>query len=253
MVAQNAFERIEKLDYAQRWLRDGLSAVDPPGGFLTLEVDMSRANSLRVRMKEAGIAVTYTQILVRAVASVLTKQPDLHTLVAGDRRLLPGTVDMCVSIAGENAVTPVLIVKDAGNKGFEAIADEFQVGTAQAQSEHEKLVTRLRKWGWILPGAALRRTLIRTLLNRLWYRRMVSGTFQLTVVPAVDLAVPFLFNSVAAIGAGRVRNRVVAIDGQMEIRPILILSCCINHKIWSGGDAARFLNAVKEELESELR
>lgn len=251
MVGQNAFEKIEKLDYAERWLRDGLSAIDPPGGFLTLEIDMSQAKLLRARMKKARIAITYTQILVRAVASVLTKHPDLHTLVAGNRRLRPGTVDVCVSVAGETAVTPVVILKDAGSKSLEAISHEFRVQSAHARSEHEKLIARLRKWGWVLPGAFLRRSLIRTLLNRLWYRRMVSGTFQLTVIAGVDLVVPFLFNTVAAIGAGRVRDRIVAIDGQTEIRPILVLTCCANHRIWSGGDAARFLNAVKEELELE--
>jgi pyruvate dehydrogenase E2 component (dihydrolipoamide acetyltransferase) len=250
LSTENPVERIEKLNYAERWMRDGLSAIDPPGGFLTVEVDMSQANAVRARMKKSGIAVTNTQILVRAVASVLTKHPDLHRLTAGNRRLLPGSVDLCVSIAGENAVTPVLIVKDAGRKTLEAITDEFRLRSAHARSEDEKLMSGLRKWGWIVPGSFLRRALVRSLLNRLWYRRMVSGTFQLTVVPAMDLVVPFLFNTVAAVGAGRVRNRVVAIDGQMEIRPILVLACCGNHKIWSGLDAARFLNAVREELEA---
>jgi pyruvate dehydrogenase E2 component (dihydrolipoamide acetyltransferase) len=250
MSQEKRVEKIEKLDYAERWLRDGLSAIDPPGGFLTIEVNMSQANALRVRMKESGIAVTITQILVRAVASVLTKHPDLHCLTAGNRRLLPGTVDLCVSIGGENVVTPVLIVKDAGSKTLEVINKEFRLRLAGVRSEDEKLMNRLRKWGWMVPGAFLRRALIRGLLNRLWYRRMVSGTFQLTVVPTVDLVVPFLFNTVAALGAGRVSDRVIVIDGHIEIRPILVLACCLNHKVWSGGDAARFLNAVKDELEA---
>jgi pyruvate dehydrogenase E2 component (dihydrolipoamide acetyltransferase) len=251
MSADDTIEKCERLDYAERWIRDGLSALDPPGGFLTIEVDMSQANALRARMKEVGIAVTNTQILVRSIATVLMKNPDLHYLIAGNQRLLPGTVDLCVSIAGENALTPVIIVKDAGRKTLEAITDEFRLRSADARAEDEKLMNRLRKWGWIVPWSILRRALVRMMLNRLWYRRMVSGTFQLTVVPSVDLVVPFLFNTVAAVGAGRVRNRVVPVDGQIEIRPILSLVCCANHKAWSGMDAARFLNAVKGELEAE--
>jgi pyruvate dehydrogenase E2 component (dihydrolipoamide acetyltransferase) len=245
-------ERIEKLDYAERWSRDGLRAVDPPGGFLTLEVDMTQASALRSRAKNAGASVTYTQILVVAVASALTKHPELHRLIAGKIRLFPGSVDICLSIAGENAVTPVLIVKDAGRKSLKAITDEVQNGAVRARVEEEKRLGMLKKWGWIVPCALLRRALIRSLLNRLWYRRMVSGTFQVSVVSTVDLFVPFLFNTAAALGGGRVRDRVVAVNGQVEIRPIMELACCFDHKVWNGMDGANFLNAVKEELEQRI-
>lgn len=242
-------ERREKLGYMERWTRDGLSAVDPPGGFLTLEVDMTQVRALRKRMKEAGTSVTYTQVLVMAVASALTKHPELHRLIAGNKRLLPDSVDICLSIAGENAVTPVLIVKDAGRKSLEEIAHEVQHGAALARAEEEERLGTLRKWGWIVPFAFLRRALIRCLLNQVWYRRMVSGTFQVSVLSTVDLFVPFLFNTAAALGGGRIRDRVVAVNGQIEIRPILGLACCFNHKVWNGMDTANFLNAVKEELE----
>src|SRR5262245_9773910 len=114
-----SLERIEKLDYSELWLSDGLRAIDPPGGFLAVEVDMSAAKILRGRMREAGTAVTYTHIVVRAVACALTKHSDLHRLVAGRKRLIPGAVDLCLSISSNNSVTPVLILKDAGRKGLE--------------------------------------------------------------------------------------------------------------------------------------
>jgi pyruvate dehydrogenase E2 component (dihydrolipoamide acetyltransferase) len=242
-------ERIEKLDFVERWLRDGLSVIDPPGGFLTLEVDMSNVKRLRGILKEAGTPVTYTHVLLKAAASALTKHRELHRLIAGNRRLLPGTVDICLSIAGDLAVTPVLIVRDAGRKGLAAIADEVRDRAAQARSEDEKRLGILRRWGWLVPAAFLRRALIRFLLNRLWYRRMASGTFQVSVVSTVDHFVPFLFNTSAALGAGRIRDKVVAVNGQIEIRPILVLACCFDHNVWNGMDAATFLCAVKEELE----
>jgi pyruvate dehydrogenase E2 component (dihydrolipoamide acetyltransferase) len=100
-----------------------------------------------------------------------------------------------------------------------------------------------------VPSGFMRRALMRYLMNQLWYRRLASGTFQITVVPTVDLFVPFLFNTAAALGAGRIRDRVVAVNGHTEIRPILPLACCFDHKVWNGMDTAKFLNAVKEELE----
>jgi pyruvate dehydrogenase E2 component (dihydrolipoamide acetyltransferase) len=242
-------EQQEKLDYAERWMRDGLSVVGRPGGFLTIEVDMSEARERRNRLKDAGTAVTYTQILVAAVGSALTKHAELHRLIAGNRRLLPDTVDICVSISGDHAVTPVLIVKDAGRKSLQTIAAELRDGAAKARAEDEQRLGAIRKWGWIVPFAFLRRLLIRSLLNQLWYRRRASGTFQVTVVSTADLFVPFLFNTAAALGVGRVQDRVVPRNGQVEIRPILELACCFDHKVWNGMDTANFLNAVKAELE----
>jgi len=144
----------------------------------------------------------------------------------------------------------VLILKDAGSKNPEAIAREVRERAAEARTEDEKRLRLLNRWGWIVPAAFLRTALIRFFLSRLWYRRMASGTFQVSVVSNVDFFVPFLFNTAAALGAGRVRNRVVAIGGKVEVRPTIMLSCCFDHKVWNGMNAAKFLNAVGAELEA---
>ena len=241
---------IEKLDAAERWFRDGLSVVNQPGGVLTLEVDMSQAVAWRQSQKDKGISYTFTHIVVVAVASVLVEHPELHKLIAGNKRLLPDTVDICLSIAGDHAVTPVLILKDAGRKSLSEIANEVQSRAAEVRAEDEGRLRILRKWGWIVPSALLRRALIRSLLNQLWYRRLASGTFQVTVISTVDLFVPFLFNTAGALGVGRIRDRVVAVDGRSEVRPILPLACCFDHRVWNGMDGANFLKALKDKLET---
>ncbi len=55
---------------------------------------------------------------------------------------------------------------------------------------------------------------------------------------------------VAILGAGRIRARVVAIDGTFAARRILPLSLTFDHRVVSGGEAARFLAAAKAALES---
>jgi pyruvate dehydrogenase E2 component (dihydrolipoamide acetyltransferase) len=242
-------DRTESLDFAERWFRDGLRAIDPPGALVAVEADMSNAAVFRTRMKRSGTPVTYNTMIVQAAARALNEHPDLHRILAGNRRVFPGTIDICVSIAGDAAVTPVVIVKDAASKSLLELGDEIRNGTPHARQENEKMLAVLRRWGWLVPLAILRRSITRLLLARPWYRRLASGTFQVSVVPTVDFFVPFLFNTAGALGAGRVRDRVVAIEGRVEIRPILILTCCIDHKIWNGMDAAKFLNAVKSCLE----
>ena len=241
--------RVERLDYAERWLRDGLRVVEPAGGIFAVEVDMSNALALKGRMKEAGTPVTYTHMIVHAAARTLAGHPELHRLVAGNRKLFPDSVDICLSVAGEGAVTPVIIIKDAGNKSLAEIAINVREGAPEAQRQDRRLNEILRKWGWIAPFGILRRALLRFLLGQLQYRRQVSGTFQISRVSSVDLAAPFLFNTAAVLGAGRVRERAVPVEGLIEIRPILLLACCIDHNVWNGMDAANFLNFIKTRLE----
>ncbi len=54
---------------------------------------------------------------------------------------------------------------------------------------------------------------------------------------------------VAIIGAGRTREAVVARNGQIAIRRLLPLSLTFDHRVVMGGEATRFLNALKDDLE----
>ncbi|WP_372719706.1 dihydrolipoamide acetyltransferase family protein [Immundisolibacter sp.] len=63
-------------------------------------------------------------------------------------------------------------------------------------------------------------------------------------------AVPLLVPPVVAIlGAGRARDQVLAVDGQPAVRRVLPLSLSFDHRVVTGGEAARFLMAVKGDLE----
>lgn len=55
--------------------------------------------------------------------------------------------------------------------------------------------------------------------------------------------------TVAILGAGKSRDEVVARDGEMLIRHILPLSLAFDHRAVTGGEAARFMQAVIEDLE----
>ncbi len=243
-------EIIEKLDYADRWLRDGLRVVAPSGGMVTLDVDMSNAAAFKQSMNEVGTRVTFAHLIVHATARALAEHPELHRLVAGNKRLFPENIVICLSVAGDGVVTPVLMIEDAGKKSLAEIASRVREGAEEAKQSDRKMNELLKRWGWIVPLGIIRRALLGFLLERLWYRRRASGTFQVSVIPSVDSFAPFLFNTAAALGAGRIRDRAVPIEGRIEIRPIMKLTCCIDHKVWNGMDAATFLNSVKDNLEA---
>jgi pyruvate dehydrogenase E2 component (dihydrolipoamide acetyltransferase) len=54
---------------------------------------------------------------------------------------------------------------------------------------------------------------------------------------------------VAILGAGRAYDAVLAVDGQPAVRRVLPLSLSFDHRVVTGGEAARFLLAVKADLE----
>ena len=69
---------------------------------------------------------------------------------------------------------------------------------------------------------------------------MIGGIFaNLVVVPP----------QVAIVGAGRVGSQVVAHQGQPAVRRVLPLSLTFDHRVVTGGEAARFLMALKTDLE----
>jgi len=243
-------ETVRNLEYGARWLRDGLHESVQAGGFEALEVDVAAASQILKQLKAAGQGITWTHVFVRAAALTLARNPDLHQLVAGNRKIHPASVDICLSVAGDSSVTPVVIIEDAANKDVFAIAADVLRRSPQAVRENEQLLAALNRWGWIIPLSGLRRRLMRFLLNRIWYRRKVSGTFQVTCVPQVDAAVPLLFNTSAALGIGRVKDRVVAVDGVPAVRPMVTMTCCVDHSVWNGMDAAKFLIGVRQILES---
>jgi pyruvate dehydrogenase E2 component (dihydrolipoamide acetyltransferase) len=243
-------ETVQNLGYDVRWLRDLLHESGHAGAFEVMEVDVTEAAKVLTRLKANGHHVTWTHLFVRAVALTLARNPELHQLVAGNKRINPASVDICLSVAADSTVAPVVIIEDAAGKDILAIAAQVVRDSPLAVKESEQLLAALRRWGWLFPLAVMRRFLLRFLLRRIWYRRKVSGTFQVSCVPQVDVFAPLLFNTAAALGIGRVRERVVAVDGIAAVRLMVNLTCCLDHAVWNGMDAARFLTALRRELES---
>ena len=54
--------------------------------------------------------------------------------------------------------------------------------------------------------------------------------------------------TVGILGAGKVRDAVVAVDGKPAVHPVLPLSLTFDHRAVTGGEAARFLAAVIGDL-----
>ncbi len=161
--------------------------------------------------------------LVRAIAAACRAEPSLNAWYdaeAGERRLI-GRIDIGIAVdTKDGLIVPVL--RDAGARSPSDLRrglDRLRAGTSARTVPPEEL-----------RGATF------TLSNF----GMFGGRFaHLIVVPP----------QVAILGAGRCEERVVAKNGAPAVRRMLPLSLTFDHRAVTGGEAARFLAALKADLE----
>jgi pyruvate dehydrogenase E2 component (dihydrolipoamide acetyltransferase) len=161
--------------------------------------------------------------LVRAIAAACKAEPALNVWynAAGGERRLVGRVDIGIAIDTEGGlIVPVLRnVAERDARDLRAGLDRMRAD-AQARA---------------IPPEELRGATI-TLSNF----GMIGGRFaSLVVVPP----------QVAIIGAGRIGQRVMVHEGAPAVRRVLPLSLTFDHRVVTGGEAARFLVALKADVE----
>jgi 2-oxoisovalerate dehydrogenase E2 component (dihydrolipoyl transacylase) len=161
--------------------------------------------------------------LVRAIAAACKAEPALNAWYdsgMGERRLME-RVDLGIAVDTEGG----LIVPVLRNVAERSVSD-LRAGLDRLRAD---AIARS------IPPEELRGATI-TLSNF----GMIGGRFaNLVIVPP----------QTAIVGAGRISQRVVAHRGQPAVRRLLPLSLTFDHRVVMGGEAARFLVALKSDLE----
>src|SRR6266567_8020118 len=161
--------------------------------------------------------------LLRAIAAAAKVEPSLNAWYnsqAGERRLVP-RIDVGIAVdTGGGLIVPVM--RNVGERDLRDLRAGLDRMRADAEARS-------------IPPEELRGATI-TLSNF----GMIGGRFaNLVIVPP----------QVAIIGAGRIFQRVVAYRGQPAVRRVLPLSLTFDHRVVTGGEAARFIVALKSDLE----
>ena len=161
--------------------------------------------------------------VVRAIAAACQAEPSLnawYNAQAGERRLIK-RIDIGIAVDTEGGlIVPVLRnVGERDARDLRAGIDRLRADAAARSIPPDEL-----------RGATI------TLSNF----GMIGGRFaNLIVVPP----------QVAIIGAGRIDQRVLVHNGVPAARRVLPLSLTVDHRVVTGGEAARFLVALKADLE----
>ena len=117
-------DKIEYLDYAERWKRDALVGCPHGDSYYAIEADVSKILVAADELKSQGVRANYIHFIVHAVAEVLSKQPTLHYFVTSRHRIIPDKVDVSLSGVGRTIVGRFLLIKDAAAKSVAEIAAE---------------------------------------------------------------------------------------------------------------------------------
>jgi pyruvate dehydrogenase E2 component (dihydrolipoamide acetyltransferase) len=192
-----------------------------PHFYLLGEVAMGAAREFLAKREAAGSKTTLTAFLVKAIGVALGRHPGMNARFEGDSVVLNRHCHVGVAVAVEDGLF-VPVIRDADAKDLAAISTELKelADTARA--------------GALLPeqyeGGSV------TLSNLGMY--------------GVDCFLPIINPPEACIvGAGAVRDRVVARDGGMLVEPTMEISVSADHRVVDGAEAGRFFQTLKGLVE----
>jgi pyruvate dehydrogenase E2 component (dihydrolipoamide acetyltransferase) len=182
-----------------------------PHFFLTREVD---ASSLVRAREQHGKSITHTDLLIALVARVLAKHPKMNASWSGAGIHLNPSVNISVAMAVKDGVVGAVIHN----------ADAAKLADIAAQRRD---LTERARAGHLRP------------------QDIAGGTFTISNLGmyGIDAFSAIITPPQAAVLAvGRIADRVVAVDGQAVVRPMLTMTLSSDHRVVDGAQAAVFLN-----------
>jgi|ERR1035437_3282548 2-oxoglutarate dehydrogenase E2 component (dihydrolipoamide succinyltransferase) len=190
------------------------------------EVNMQPVIDLRNRYKDAfekkhGIKLGFSSFFVKAAVLALQKFPIVNASVDGSDIIYHGYFDIGVAIGSERGLV-VPIIRDADKLSFADI--EKQIADFGARAK----------------------------VGKLTMEELTGGTFTVSNggVFGSLLSTPIINPPQAAIlGIHATKDRPVAENGQVVIRPMNYLAVSYDHRIIDGREAVLFLSTIKEALE----
>jgi pyruvate dehydrogenase E2 component (dihydrolipoamide acetyltransferase)/2-oxoglutarate dehydrogenase E2 component (dihydrolipoamide succinyltransferase) len=174
--------------------------------------------------KVIGVRITYTEILVYAIARALRDHPDINvSLIENEIKVWEDiNIGVAVALSKEGLIVPV--VKQADKKSLVEISQEVK-----------SLVERARG-GKILPD------------------EVTGGTFTLTSIGAIGVSyyqTPVINQPESAIlGTGPIIEKPVVKNGQIVIASMMPYSLTFDHRVINGFGAEQFLIRLKELVET---
>ena len=194
------------------------------------EVDMSQIMALRGKFKERfqevhGIGLGFMSFFGKAVTLALREFPRVNASIDGEDIIYHNYVHLGIAVSTDRGLA-VPVLRNADQMGF-----------AKIESEIKRLATAVRD-------------------GKLSLQELTGGTFSITNggVFGSLLSTPILNPPQSAIlGMHAIQQRPVAIDGKVEVRPMMYIALSYDHRLVDGKESVSFLVRLKQYLEDPSR
>jgi 2-oxoglutarate dehydrogenase E2 component (dihydrolipoamide succinyltransferase) len=224
-------ESSQKMKALRRKIAERLVSVKQETAMLTTfnEVDMKPIMDIRKKYKEKfkethGVGVGFMSFFTKAVTEALRQFPDVNAMIDDDHIVRFDYADIAVAVSSPKGLM-VPVMRNAE-----------QMSLAEIEAEIRRLALKARDGKLTIP-------------------EMTGGTFTITNggVFGSMLSTPIINPPQSAIlGMHNIVERPVAINGKVEIRPIMYVALSYDHRIIDGKDSVGFLKTVKDYLENPV-
>ena len=219
-----------KLSMLRRKVAERLVAAKNETAMLTTfnEVNMTPINNLRNEYKDAfkakhgGLGLGYMSFFTKAVTRALKLFPDVNSMIDGNEKISYDFADISIAVSGPKGLM-VPVVRNAETLSFRGI-----------ESEIKRLALKARD-------------------GQITVDDMTGGTFTITNggVFGSMLSTPIINPPQSGIlGMHNIIERPIAVNGKVEIHPMMYVALSYDHRIIDGRESVGFLVAVKEGLEN---
>jgi 2-oxoglutarate dehydrogenase E2 component (dihydrolipoamide succinyltransferase) len=221
-----------KLSMLRRKVAERLVSAKNETAMLTTfnEVNMTPINQIRNEYKDAfkakhgGLGLGYMSFFTKAVTRALELYPDVNSMMDGDYKIAYDFADISIAVSGPKGLM-VPVVRNAELLTFRGI-----------EAEIKRLALRARD-------------------GQITVDDMTGGTFTITNggVFGSMLSTPIINPPQSGIlGMHNIIERPIAVNGKVEIHPMMYVALSYDHRIIDGRESVGFLVAVKEALENPL-
>ena len=191
------------------------------------EVDMSPIFALRNEYKETfkekhGVSLGFMSFFTLAVVRALKMYPAVNSMIDGKEMISYDFCDISIAVSGPKGLM-VPVIRNAESLSFKGVENE------------------------------VKRLAIRARDGQITVDEMTGGTFTISNggVFGSMLSTPIINPPQSGIlGMHNIVERPVAVNGKVEIRPIMFVALSYDHRIIDGRESVGFLVAVKEALEN---
>ena len=221
-------ETREKMTTRRRRIAEHLLESQHATAHLTTfnEIDMTAVSAVRERHKERiekehGVKLSFMPFFVRASCIALKSFPTVNAQIDGDTIIYKHYVNMGIAVASDAGLV-VPNVKDADRKGMLEVSRDIAALAKRARD------------------------------GKLTMDDLTGGTFTITNggVFGSLISTPIInFPQVGILGLHKTQDRPVAVNGKVEIRPMMYVALSYDHRIIDGQQAVLFLVRLKELME----